>query len=226
MSRTRMNLMLCMVAMVISLVPGQRITSNTKVGASDAKFFLPTSGSSPDLLSGAAGFGLGLAASQIGGNLSTVLGTLEEAAAVAAGRDRLKETPTNISLVLEEEATVGVGGRSARLVERTQNFLALVETIIVEIVETAVETLSKEVVAVVDTTLSPGASVPPRHFTAMERFKETVEAVTRQGGYGATLRGGIVAVEIFAAHQGTLTTHGPTMPALTTMDSHAARIST
>merc|ERR1719309_1858458 len=73
-SRTRMNLMLCMVAMVISLVPGQRITSNTKVGASDTKFFLPTSGSSPDLLSGAAGFGLGLAASQIGGNLINSLG--------------------------------------------------------------------------------------------------------------------------------------------------------
>merc|ERR1712179_387138 len=73
-SRTRMNLMLCMVAMVISLVPGQRITSNTKVGASDTKFFLPTSGSSPDFLSGAAGFGLGLAASQIGGNLINSLG--------------------------------------------------------------------------------------------------------------------------------------------------------
>merc|ERR1719474_2213213 len=73
-SRTKMNLMLCMVAMVISLVPGQRITSNTKVGASDTKFFLPTSGSSPDLLSGAAGFGLGLAASQIGGNLINSLG--------------------------------------------------------------------------------------------------------------------------------------------------------
>merc|ERR1712029_530813 len=73
-SSTRMNLMLCMGAMVISLVPGQRITSNSKVGASDTKFFLPTSGSSPDLLSGAAGFGLGLAASQIGGNLINSLG--------------------------------------------------------------------------------------------------------------------------------------------------------
>ena len=74
MPRARMNLILYMVAMVISLVLGQRVTSNTKVGASDTKFFLPASGSSPDLLSGAAGFGLGLAASQIGGNLINSLG--------------------------------------------------------------------------------------------------------------------------------------------------------
>merc|ERR1712168_158951 len=58
--------------MVISLVNGQN--GNTKVGTPDTKFFLPTSGSSPDLLSGAAGFGLGLAASQIGGNLINSLG--------------------------------------------------------------------------------------------------------------------------------------------------------
>jgi len=175
---------------------------------------------------GLQGLDWGLPRLRSGGISSTVLGTLEEVAAVAAGRDKLKETPTNVSLVLEEETTVGVGGRSARSVERTQNYLALVETIIVEIVETVVETLSEEAVAVVDTTLSPGASAPPRHSTTMERFKETVGAVTRQGGYGATLRGGIVAVEIFAAHPGTLTTHGPTMPALTTMDNHTARIST
>jgi len=173
---------------------------------------------------GLQGLDWGLPRLRSGGISSTVLGTLEEVAAVAAGRDKLKETPTNVSLVLEEETTVGVGGRSARSVERTQNYLGLVETIIVETVETAVETLLEEAVAVVDTT--PGASVPPRHSTAMERFKETVGAVTRQGGYGATLRGGIVAVEIFAAHPGTLTTHGPTMPALTTMDNHTARIST
>jgi len=173
---------------------------------------------------GLQGLDWGLPRLRSGGISSTVLGTLEEVAAVAAGRDKLKETPTNVSLVLEEETTVGVGGRSARSVERTQNYLGLVETIIVETVETAVETLLEEAVAVVDTT--PGASVPPRHSTAMERFKETAGAVTRQGGYGATLRGGIVAVEIFAAHPGTLTTHGPTMPALTTMDNHTARIST
>merc|ERR1712179_785068 len=205
-----------MVAMVISLVPGQRITSNTKVGASDTKFFLPTSGSSPDLLSGAAGFGLGLAASQIGGNLINSLGNTGGSCCCGRRKRQAEGNPN--------ERFFGIGGRSARSVERTQNYLGLVETIIVETVETAVETLLEEAVAVVDTT--PGASVPPRHSTAMERFKETAGAVTRQGGYGATLRGGIVAVEIFAAHPGTLTTHGPTMPALTTMDSHTARIST
>merc|ERR1719369_747734 len=40
----------------------------------NTKFFLPSSGNGPDLLSGAAGFGLGLAASQIGGNLINGIG--------------------------------------------------------------------------------------------------------------------------------------------------------
>eukprot|EP00092_Neocalanus_flemingeri_P065626 GFUD01079836.1.p1 GENE.GFUD01079836.1~~GFUD01079836.1.p1 ORF type:complete len:161 (-),score=37.41 GFUD01079836.1:152-634(-) len=43
-------------------------SGNTRVASENTKFFL-TSGSSPDLLSGAAGFGLGLVASQIGGSL-------------------------------------------------------------------------------------------------------------------------------------------------------------
>jgi len=100
---------------------------------------------------------------------------------------------------------------------RIQNYLALEETIIVEIVETVVETSLEEAVAVVDITL--GASAPPKHSTAMERFKETAEAVTRLDDYGATLLGGTVAVETFTAHQGTLTTHGLIMPAVPPMDS-------
>merc|ERR1719369_2263554 len=40
----------------------------------NTKFFLPSSGNGPDLLSGAAGFGLGSAASQIGGNLINGIG--------------------------------------------------------------------------------------------------------------------------------------------------------
>ena len=59
---------------------------------------------------------------------------------------------------------------------RIQNYLALEETIIVEIVETVVETSLEEAVAVVDITL--GASAPPKHSTAMERFKETAEGRT------------------------------------------------
>ena len=59
---------------------------------------------------------------------------------------------------------------------RKQNYLALEETIIVEIVETVVETSLEEAVAVVDITL--GASAPPKHSTAMERFKETAEGRT------------------------------------------------
>ena len=114
----------------------------------------------------------GLPRLRSGGISSTVLGTLEGAAAVAAGRDKQKETPMNVFLVLEEGTTVGAGGRSARSVERIQNYLVLVETIIVEIVETVMETLLEEAVAVVDITLALGASAPPKHFTAMERFKE------------------------------------------------------
>merc|ERR1740128_1412797 len=58
-------------------------SGNTREGSQNTKFFLPsvsisdgTSGSSsgPDLLSGAAGFGLGLAASQIGGSLLNGIG--------------------------------------------------------------------------------------------------------------------------------------------------------
>ena len=111
-----------------------------------------------------------------GGISSTVLGILVAAAAVAVGRDKLKETPMSASLVLEEGTTVCAGGRSARSVGRIQNYLALEETIIVEIVETVVETSLEEAVAVVDITL--GASAPPKHSTAMERFKETAEGRT------------------------------------------------
>merc|ERR1712013_31852 len=146
-SRTKMNLILYMVAMVISLVLGQRVTSNTKIGASDTKFFLPASGSSPDLLSGAAGFGLGLAASQIGGNLINSLGNT--GGSCCCGR-RKRQAPMSASSVLEEGTTVCAGGRSARSVGRIQNYLALEETIIVEIVETVVETSLEEAVAVVD----------------------------------------------------------------------------
>jgi len=159
----------------------------------------------------------GLPHLRLGGISSTVLGILVAAAAVAVGRDKLKETPMSASLVLEEGTTVCVGGRSARSVGRIQNYLALEETIIVEIVETVVETSLEEAVAVVDITL--GASAPPKHSTAMERFKETAEAVTRLADYGATLLGGTVAVETFTAHQGTLTTHGLIMPAVPPMDS-------
>merc|ERR1711892_520550 len=49
-------------------------SANTRVGTQDTKLFLPTSGGTPDLLSGAAGFGLGLAASQIGGGLLNSIG--------------------------------------------------------------------------------------------------------------------------------------------------------
>merc|ERR1712013_329049 len=169
-SRTKMNLILYMVAMVISLVLGQRVTSNTKIGASDTKFFLPASGSSPDLLSGAAGFGLGLAASQIGGNLINSLGNTGGSCCCGRGK---RQAPMSASSVLEEGTTVCAGGRSAGSVGRIQNYLALEETIIVEIVETVVETSLEEAVAVVDITL--GASAPPKHSTAMERFKETAE---------------------------------------------------
>merc|ERR1712013_553247 len=197
-----MNMILYMVAMVISLVLGQRVTSNTKIGASDTKFFLPASGSSPDLLSGAAGFGLGLAASQIGGNLINSLGNT--GGSCCCGR-RKRQAPMSASSVLEEGTTVCAGGRSARSVGRIQNYLAL-----------------EEAVAVVDITL--GASAPPKHSTAMERFKETAEAVTRLADYGATLLVGTVAVETFTAHQGTLTTHGLTMPAAPPMDRSTAGI--
>jgi len=161
----------------------------------------------------------GLPHLRLGGISSTVLGILVAAAAVAVGRGKLKETPMSASLVLEEGTTVCAGGRSARSVGRIQNYLALEETIIVEIVETVVETSLEEAVAVAVVDITLGASAPPKHSTAMERFKETAEAVTRLADYGATLLGGTVAVETFTAHQGTLTTHGLTMPVVPPMDS-------
>jgi len=56
----------------------------------------------------------GLPHLRLGGISSTVLGILVAAAAVAVGRDKLKETPMSASLVLEEGTTVCAGGRSAR----------------------------------------------------------------------------------------------------------------
>merc|ERR1719431_155265 len=105
MSMPRMSLNLyVLLPMVISLVEGQSGTRNTKVGSPDTKFFLPTSGSSPDLLSGAAGFGLGLAASQIGGNLINSLGNGGGSGSCCCGR-RKRQASGNPS-----ERFFGLGG--------------------------------------------------------------------------------------------------------------------
>merc|ERR1740124_342074 len=69
MAKTSLYLVL---PMLVTLGNGQ--SGNTRVGTQNTKFFLPTSGGTPDLLSGAAGFGLGLAASQIGGGLLNSIG--------------------------------------------------------------------------------------------------------------------------------------------------------
>merc|ERR1719431_1982913 len=105
MSMPRMSLNLyVLLPVVISLVDGQSGSRNTKVGSPDTKFFLPTSGSSPDLLSGAAGFGLGLAASQIGGNLINSLGSGGGSGSCCCGR-RKRQAEGNPS-----ERFFGLGG--------------------------------------------------------------------------------------------------------------------
>merc|ERR1719431_448106 len=103
MSMPRMSLNLyVLLPVVISLVEGQSGNRNTKVGSPDTKFFLPTSGSSPDLLSGAAGFGLGLAASQIGGNLINSLGNGGGSGSCCCGRRKRQGNPN--------ERFFGIGG--------------------------------------------------------------------------------------------------------------------
>merc|ERR1712168_316978 len=81
--------------------------------------------------------GSGLQRHRSGVTLLTAWGVEEEgAAAVGGGRDRHQETPMRGSLGLEEETTVGVGGRNAR--RGIPSCLAWGGTI-VEIVETVGE---------------------------------------------------------------------------------------
>ena len=103
------------------------------------------------------------------------------AVAVVGGRGRLQETLVRGSLDLEEGITVGAEERNARQVERIQNCLAWVETTVVETVEIVVEiplegvAVAVAVVAVATTQdPAPGASALHRHFTTMDRPKETV----------------------------------------------------
>ena len=88
--------------MLICLVHGQ--SGNTRDGTPDTKFFLPTSGGSPDLLSGAAGFGLGLAASQIGGSLINGIGNGGGSSSCCCGR-RKRQASGN-----PNERFFGIGG--------------------------------------------------------------------------------------------------------------------
>merc|ERR1711872_1058087 len=98
------TMMMCMLTMMIALVYSQRANTNTRVGTQNTKFFLPSSGSSPDLLSGAAGFGLGLAASQIGGSLINSIGNSGGAGSCCCGR-RKRQAEGNPS-----QRFFGIGG--------------------------------------------------------------------------------------------------------------------
>merc|ERR1719474_1659261 len=88
------------VSVLLSLLVGVIFSQDN---SKNTKFFLPSSGNGPDLLSGAAGFGLGLAASQIGGNLINGIGNGGSGACCCGRRKRQATGNPN-------ERFFGIGG--------------------------------------------------------------------------------------------------------------------